>query len=93
MKRLLYQNMVTFNSTSSAFAIVEYLCFYQLWVKRSRSQVYWTFCDCSKGCEFMSSKGVDLRFRNINGMLLAKIVGVSLQVCQLSLNNDVSVFN
>lgn len=41
----------------------------------------------------MSSKGVDLRFRNINGMLLAKIVGVSLQVCQLSLNNDVSVFN
>ena len=28
----------------------------------------------------MSFKGVDLRFRNINGMLLAKIVGESLQI-------------
>ena len=41
---------------------MEYLSFYQLWVKRSRSQVHWASCDYLKAWVLMHSK-VNLRFR------------------------------
>lgn len=45
LKRLIYQNMVIFNRSYCASAILEFLSFYQLCIKRSRSQVHWIYCD------------------------------------------------
>ena len=39
---LLYQSRI-FSRSNQTFAILEYLFCYQLWVKRSRSQVHWVF--------------------------------------------------
>ena len=49
VKTLLYQNKIIFSRSNQIFAILQYLFYYQLWVKRSRSQVYWVSWNYVRG--------------------------------------------
>lgn len=71
--------MIILTEAIEAITILEYLSFYQMWVKEAGVR-HCVSCDYLKGQEFMSFQGIKLNSEGPIAMLLATVFWGLLQI-------------
>lgn len=85
--------MVIFNRNNQVFTALNHFSFYQLWIKEAGAICMELPAVISKGESLWAPKGLDLRFKRTNSHAFAKVLEGLYKLCQLNLNNVVSIFN